>query len=312
MEYRILGRTGLRVSLVGLGTGGASQLGQATGRAASESERVVRTALNLGINLFDTSPNYRQSETLLGAGLVGVPRARYILATKYPPYRDNILAGPDDFVSRLENSLRQLRTDCIDVLQYHAVRPEQYKEVMEQIHPLALKAQEQGKVRYIGITESVTYDGTHKMLEQALQDDLFDCLMVKYGILNQGSERSVLPMALEKNVGVMVMAAVRTSLRTPKEAVAQIKAFIDEGLLDMAPTTVEDPLGLGQCHEPIPSQTRAAYQYVAAHPAVSTVLAGTGNPEHLKTNVADILAPPLSQAQIEYLQHTYSSLAWTN
>ena len=311
MEYRVLGRTGLRVSLVGLGTGGASQLGQQTGQSSSQSERVVRTALDLGINLFDTSPAYSDSESLLGAGLAGVPRDQYILATKYPTHHDSVLAGPDDFTARLENSLRALRTDCIDVLQYHGVRPEQYQEVINRIHPHALKAQEQGKVRYLGITESVTWDGTHRMLEQALTDYLFDSVMIKYGILNQTAELEALPMCQNRDVGVMVMAAVRTSLRTPSEAVRQISAFIDEGLLDIPRPTVNDPLGLGRCDGVIPSQTRAAYQYVAANPTVSTVLVGTGNPEHLKTNVADILAPPLSEAQIAYLQSTYGTLAWT-
>ena len=72
-----------RVSLLGLGTGGANVFGQARGAGVAEARTLVRRALDLGVNLFDTAQAYRESEVLLGEALAGVPRSDYVLATKY-------------------------------------------------------------------------------------------------------------------------------------------------------------------------------------------------------------------------------------
>ncbi len=310
MIYRTLGRTGLEVSLAGLGTGGPSQLGQAAGLAAEESYRLVHTALDLGVNLFDTSPAYRHSEELLGGALKGVARDRYVLATKFPPTRQGALREPGDLTATLDESLRRLGVETVDVLQYHGVTPGEYAAVVERFHEEALRAQAAGKVRFLGITETAERDPEHTMLVRALNDDLFDTFMVKYGILNQVAEGEVLPLAEAHNVGVFVMASVRLSLRSPEEAVARLNHFIDEGLLDLPRPRVEDPLGLAALGEPAPGLTRAAYQFAAAHPAVSTLLIGTGNAGHLRTNVADVLAPGLSPAQMAHLRQAFGSLAW--
>ena len=81
MNYRTLGRTGLEVSRLGFGTGGPSILGQPLELPRSEQVSLIRRCLDLGINLFDTSPSYGQSEEILGHGLEGVPRDGYILST---------------------------------------------------------------------------------------------------------------------------------------------------------------------------------------------------------------------------------------
>lgn len=83
MQYRRFGRTDLQVSLVGLGSGGPSQLGQKSGVLEADAARVVRRALDLGINLIDTSAAYGESEVILGRALKDVPRDRYVLATKF-------------------------------------------------------------------------------------------------------------------------------------------------------------------------------------------------------------------------------------
>lgn len=82
MEYRRLGRTNLDVSLLGLGSGGPSQLGQRSGVPESEVYTLVDTALGLGINLIDTAAAYRESEAILGRALKGKPRESYVVCTK--------------------------------------------------------------------------------------------------------------------------------------------------------------------------------------------------------------------------------------
>lgn len=312
MIYRTLGRTGLKVSLAGLGTGGAARIGQSAGIPPEESQHLVRAALELGINTFDTSPSYGGSEELLGAALKGIARDRYVIATKFQPHEGNMLRkDPEALTVQLEQSLRRLGVETIDVLQYHGIAAHEYSETIERFHPVALRAKRAGKVRFIGITETVARDATHQMLVQALNDDLYDAFMIKYGILNQSAEREIYPLAVEHNVGVFVMASVRTSLRNPAEAVACLNQFIDRGLLPVPRPTLDDPLGLAAVSRPVPSLTRAAYQFAAAHPAVSTVLVGTGNQAHLRANVADITAEPLGAPHMDYLRRTYGGLAWT-
>lgn len=311
MLHRTLGRTGLRVSLAGLGTGGPSQMGQSAGLTPAESHRLVRTALDLGINVFDTSPGYARSEELLGQALKGIPRDQYVLATKFQPKQGGaIKPDPKALTEQLEESLRRLGVDTIDVLQYHGVTADIYQAVVERFHSTALSAKDQGKVRFIGVTESVRDDPRHEMLPMALKGNLFDTIMVRYGILNQLAAEKVLAVAQVHNVGVFVMAPVRTTLRTPSEAAAAINHFIDEGALSIPRPHPDDPLGLGTLGEPVPAITRAAYQFAAAHGAVSTVLIGTGNAEHLRANVADLLRGTLSEAQLTYLRQTYGGLAW--
>jgi len=311
MIYRVLGRTGLRVSIAGLGTGGASRLGQSYDQTRAESERVVRVALDLGINLFDTAHSYRGSEELLGSALEGVPRDRYVLTTKFSATQGKQIPGdPEALTRELEESLQRLRVDYVDVLQYHGVTPDKYDEVIDRFHPVALRAQQAGKTRFLGITESVSADTRHEMLPRALQDDLFDTIMVRYGILNQWAERQVLPAAQRANVGVLIMAAVRMSLRSPEEAVHHLDRFISEGLLDMPHPNLHDPLGLERAGEPVTDLTRAAYQFAAEHPAVSSVLIGTGNVEHLQKNVQDLLSPKLTEGQMAHLRQAFGGLTW--
>src|SRR5438132_14378866 len=85
MKHRKLGRTGFRVSLVSLGTGGPSRLGQGSGVSEPEANRLVRRALELGVNMIDTAAGYGESEAILGRALRGVPPAACRIATKFSP-----------------------------------------------------------------------------------------------------------------------------------------------------------------------------------------------------------------------------------
>jgi len=285
-------------------------LGQTTGKTAAESYRVVHAALDLGINILDTSPAYRSSEELLGQALQGVPRDRYLLASKFNPGLVPPDSGPEALMSQLEQSLLLLQVDHIEVLQYHGIAPEDYRTIVDRYHPVALRAQEQGKIGHIGITETMGSDTHHVMLERALEEDLFDTFMVHYGVLNQGAEDRVFPMAQERQVGVFVMGPVRMSLRTPEEAVSRIGHFVQQGWLDRTDPDPSDPLGMAAVGAPTADVTRLAYRFAAAHPAVSTMLVGTGNPDHLRRNVEDVLSGALTEAEMAYLRRTYGGLRW--
>src|SRR5688500_18586173 len=159
MEYRRFGRTGLQVSVMGLGTGGPSRLGQRSGVAEPEAIKTVHRALDMGINLIDTAANYTGSEAILGRALKGIRRDRFILCTKFGPSsrEDGGGAGLKDesaMATSLERSLQDLGLEHVDVFQLHGVSPDSYEAARDRFLPIARTLQEQGKTRFIGITET--------------------------------------------------------------------------------------------------------------------------------------------------------------
>jgi len=125
MEYVTLGRTGLRVSVAGLGCGGFSRLGLGTGKSEGEAVALVRQALDLGVNLLDTAAVYG-TEGTVGQAIKSVPRDSVVIATKaWIPRREGRCAA-EHAVTSLDNSLRQLGTDYVDIFQLHGVSPAAY------------------------------------------------------------------------------------------------------------------------------------------------------------------------------------------
>lgn len=307
MDYRRFGRTGLRVSVMGLGSGGPSQLGQSSGVAEDEARRVVRRALDLGINLIDTAADYKESEAILGRALADVPRDRYVLCTKFNPVRsydgsdDSLLKGEADLVASVEHSLARLGTDHVDVLHLHGIRPEWYERVRDRFVPVMRRLREQGKTRFLGLTESFSVDSERQTLRRALADDLFDALMVGYNLLTPGPEDDVLPEARRRDVGIVVMCAVRRRIGRPELLAALIAELRDRGELPRGALPETGPLDW-LVHDGVESVTAAAYQYAAAHPAVSCVLTGTAKLAHLEANVRAILGGPLPAADAARLR----------
>lgn len=321
MQYRTLGRTGLSVSLAGFGTGGPSRMGQAAGLELAAMDALIHRALDLGVNFFDTAMAYGRSEELLGQTLADVPRDRYILATKASLTRnsgeggivaanadpDQALIAAEELVARCEASLSRLGVTVIDVYQLHGVPVRLYPAVVDRLYPTLVKLRESGKIRFIGITETMGQDPGHLMLEQAVPSGLWDTAMLKYGILNQSAERTVLPLCQQHGVGVLDMAPVRVKLTRPAELTAQLDDWRQRGLLPADALTGDNPLGW-LVHDGVASPIDAGYRYAAEHPAVSTVLTGTGNIAHLEANIASILSPPLMRGDIQRLRQLFGHI----
>lgn len=307
MQYRRFGRTGLQVSVVGLGTGGASQLGQGSGVPEDVAHKVVRRALDMGINLIDTAADYRESEAILGRALDGVPRDSYVLCTKFNPKHRQGQNGQDgatlkseqDLVESFDRSLQRLGTDHADLFQLHAVQPDTYADVRDRFVPVMTRLQEQGKVRFVGITEAFASDDQREMLQLALKDDVFDTMLVGYNMLTPGPEMDVFPEAERRDVGVLVMCAVRKKIGKPEKLEALIAELQARGELpENLPK--KGPLDW-LIHDGVDSVTSAAYKFAAGHPTVSCVLTGTANQEHLAQNVDAILGDPLPDADRQRL-----------
>ena len=178
----------------------------------------MRRALDLGINLIDTSARYGDSELILGRALKGVPRDSYFLTTKWLATADRKLApDPALLVDSVDESLARLRTDYIDVMMFHGPLPNEYPDIVERAYPAMKSLREQGKVRAVGISTRYAVDPAQIVGELALKNnpELFDVLMLKYGILNQHAADEMLPLAIEQNIGVMNMATIRDKLPDP-------------------------------------------------------------------------------------------------
>lgn len=200
MKYRVLGRTGLSVSEVGFGGAGIGHVWGATTDA--ECLRAVRRAVDLGINFFDTSPMYGggKSEENVGQGLKGL-RDRVTIATKVRLQTEEDLTDMGSAVRRsVEQSLRRLRTDRIDVLQiHHQLGPEggrylaavgpppRYAYRLTRDLGLELgraiqRMVQEGKVRFLGIT---AWDGHPEVIEPLLSSGVFHTAQILYNLLNQ-------------------------------------------------------------------------------------------------------------------------------
>jgi L-galactose dehydrogenase len=303
MRYRRFGRTGLQVSIMGLGSGGPSQLGQGSGVPEADAARVVRRALDLGINLIDTAADYRDSEAILGRALEGVPRNSYVVCTKFSPVRnrnnqrsgDEALKAEPEIVQSIERSLRRLQTDHVDLLQLHGVPPDWYAQARDRFYPAMRRLQEQGKTRFLGLTETFANDDLHETLTLGLADDLWDAMMVGYNLLTPLPEEHVLPEAHRRDVGILVMCAVRRAIARPDRLAALVADLKARGDLPQEALPDRDPLGW-LVHDGVDSVTAAAYKFAAGHPGVSCVLTGTANVEHLEENVRAVLSAPLPDA----------------
>jgi L-galactose dehydrogenase len=291
LKYRRLGRTNLDVSLLGLGTGGANRLGQAQQADRAAMHRFVRQALELGINVIDTSPVYDDSERVLGEALDGVDRDSYVLSTKYGPRHD---PPPGSLRASLEDSLRKLRTDHVEVMFLHGMTPSNYELQMRFVDELR-QAKQDGLARWIGVTEVYEWDPGHEALQRALSEQVFDVIMVGHNLVTPGALDTVFPQAAAQDVGVMIMCAVRTVLTDPRLLREAIQEWKADGSL--AQDAVPDDGALDFVLGPdVPTIADAAYKFAAESPVAATVLTGTPNAEHLAANARAILGPPLDAA----------------
>ena len=329
MQYRTLGRTGLKVSILSLGSGGPNQFGQLRHVAHRDIVRLVRCALEHGINLFDSAADYARSESILGRALAGVPRDRYFLSSKISPRDGRIFLDGARARQLVERSLKRLRVGELDILYLHKVSPEDYEESVDRLAPLLQKLREEGLVRNIGITEKTGSDPEHRMLARALQDDLWDAVMVGYGSHRRSPGAAVLPLALERNVGVVAMRAARELVeRTPGQRLALLGRTI-LGLV-MSPSgprhlprrfraafstlrpspAMQEGRRVGSNSAQETATPAKSYAFAISHPAVATVLTGTTSVTHLDENVAAVLNPGLPcDASSTGLEH--SRRTWT-
>lgn len=295
MDYTTFGRTGLKVSVAGLGCGGFSKLGLGMGKSETHAVGIIRAALDLGVNLVDTAAVYG-TEEVVGKALRHVPRESVVVCTKASRATEDKGFVAAKVLASLDASLRRLGVDCIDVFQLHGVAPAQYDHVRDVIAPALLREREKGKFRFLGITETAPNDVEHDMLFRAAQDGIWDSAMVAFHMMHQPARERVFPYTRANRIGTLLMFAVRGIFARPERVAAEMRRLAAEGQVPAWLGAQDNPLGFLLRQGGASSLTDAAYRFVRHEPGVDVVLFGTGDREHLRMNVESILKPPLPAA----------------
>ena len=307
MDYTVLGRTGLRVSVAGLGCGGFSRLGLGTGKTEAEAIAIVHAALDHGVNLFDTAAAY-STEPVLGKALKSAPREEVVICTKAPFGISNPQSDPRRAVEALDRSLRELGTDYIDVYQLHGVAPHAYDHMVQAIAPALLREKEKGKFRHLGITETAPGDPEHEMVRRATQDGVWDVTMIAFHMMHQNARQAAFPLTRQHRIGTLLMFAVRNIFSRPERLAETMRELAAAGELPKEMATDPDPLGFLVSAAGATSVVDAAYRFVRHEPGVDVLLFGTGNTDHLRRNIASILKPPLPKADRDRLGSLFGHL----
>lgn len=307
MDYITLGRTGVRASVAGLGCGGRSRLGLGDNKSKAECVALVRQALDLGVNLVDTAESYG-TEKIVGKAIAAVPREEVILSTKkaFPPVDRPHAARK--IRKSVERSLRKLKTDYVDIYHIHGVGPDDYSYASTEIFPHLIKLRDEGKIRFLGITEAFTKDPNHLILQQALKDDYWDVVMVGFNLLNQSARDRVFSKAVANNVGTLVMYAVRKALSQPARLREVCAELVRQGLVDGDALNPEEPLDFLIGKEQTSTIVDAAYRYCRHEPGVHVVLSGTGRIDHLKDNIESLTQPPLPESDTTRLKEIFGKV----
>lgn len=306
MDKVVLGRTGLETSGAGLGCGGHSRLGQATGRTEKESIAIVKRALDLGVTLIDTARAYG-TEEIVGKAIEG-RRDEIVLSTKASPRNREGRVDADGLRKSLEKSLECLRTEALDIFHLHGVSEELYDHCVDVLVPEMFRLREEGKIRFLAISEHFGRDTGHMMLTRAVNDDVWDVMMVGFNLLNPSARDRVFPMTITKDIGVLVMFAVRRVLSQPGELRRVVGDLLSQEAIRSENVDSEAPLGFLVRPGSASSVVDAAYRFVRHEPGTHVVLFGTGQVAHVEENIASITKGPLPPEDLEQLGQLFGHL----
>ena len=277
MEYRVLGKTGLKVSALSFG---ASSLGSAFRQInKTDGLKAVHVSLDNGINLLDVSPFYglTTAETMLGEALVGVPRDKYVLITKCGRYGHE----PKDFdfsakrvTASIDESLKRLRLQHVEVLLAHDIEFGDLNQIINETIPAMRKIQQTGKARFIGISGLPL--AAFKRVADAVPLDVI-LSYCHYG-LNDTALGDMMPYFKTKGIGVI--SASPLAMRLLAKA----------GPPDWhpAPPAVKEACAKAAalCRSRGADFEKLALQFALANSGISTIMVGSADPENMRRNIA--------------------------
>src|SRR5215210_9297936 len=271
MQRRHLGKTGLTVPILSFG---ASSLGQEFRQVdINEALRSVHVALDAGMDFIDTSPYYGRgmSEVLLGVALRDVPRDRYLLGTKLGRYAPHHF----DFSARrvaesVDVSLERMKLDHIDIILCHDIEFVDMRQIVEQTLPALRKVQQQGKVRFVGVSGYPM-----KMFRYVLDRAPLDVILsYNHYTLQNTMLADLVPYLKAKGVGIMNAAPFSARLLTNAplppwhKATDEVRAVCRRAAEHCASRGVDI--------------AQLALQFSLAHPGMATCIVGSANPENVR------------------------------
>ncbi len=282
MNYRQLGRTGLRVSEISLGT---VELGLEYGLAAQgemlrpseeEAARLLNRALDLGVNLIDTARAYGESEAIVGRALAS-RRGEFFLCTK-------VQAVPERMEASIAESLRHLRMDTADLLLLHCAKASEAED--ERIRELLLAARDRGQTRFVGAS---VYGP--EAARAAIESGIYDCIQVAWSALDRRLE-PLLPLARERGLGLMIRSVLMRGALTHRAGLLPEKLEpIREAVRKLKEIAGERAL------------PELAYRYILSHQGPVTALVGTGRIEELEAGCGYAARGPLDESTLAALRH---------
>lgn len=290
MEMRSLGNTGLSVAPVALGTG---SIGEMFGPASlDDAVHTVHAAIDLGVNLIDTSVYYGSAEERLGVALKG-RRSKVILATKAGRF------GPDEFDfsparirASLEQSLSRMNTDYVDIFHLHDVEFVPLDPILTKGFEVLQRLKDEGKCRFVGMTGYPL-----KTIERVISETNVDVVLTyaKGTLLDSSLTERIVPLASDRGVGVMNAAAVSLGLLTPRGSnIAEghpATPAIRESAMKMRELAVQRGIDI----------SFIANQYSIWRSGAATTVVGTSKIKNLKSAIAAGEVPPDPDLEAAFL-----------
>jgi aryl-alcohol dehydrogenase-like predicted oxidoreductase len=300
MEYRQLGNSGLRVSLLSLGTmtfGGGSVFGKVGATDVKGARRQIDLCIEAGVNLFDTANIYSHgaSEEILGKALEG-RRNDALVATKA---RQVMRDGPNEggtsryhIIRECEDSLRRLKTDYIDLYQLHGWDGETpLEETLDALDTLVRS----GKVRYVGCSN---YSGWHLMKALGISDrrgfQRFISQQIHYSLQARDAENELVPISIDQGIGILVWSPLAGGLLSGKyrrgqqtpEGTRHFNQWGEPPIHDENKLydIIDAVVGIAESHKV--SAAQIALCYLLGRPAVTSLIIGARTEEQLIDNLA--------------------------
>ena len=312
MLYRTLGRTGLKVSEISWGAARGAQ------EAPDDFVATLRAAIDGGLNFIDTADKYGdgECERLMGPALKG--RDDVYVETKYLPYDSfapgaNYIGSPKEMRAMVERSLGRLQRNHLDVLLGHGMRTlESFDRFMtDGCYETMTKLRQEGKVRFIGISELSEADGTHEVLKTAVPTGAFDVVMFTINFLLQTAIDSILPLCEKHKVGAVVMMPLNqagggSGLVGEKEALECVRRHIAYGNLPSKSPYTDAQLFDFLKPYSIPE---AALRFVLSQ-NISSCCVGARRPERMRANMSTAQPPYLDAGRLARLKELFGRIAW--
>ena len=291
MEKRKFGKTDMEVSVLGFG---GAEIGYNPDQTQADVDALLNSALDAGLNVIDTAAAYKTSEDLIGKAVGGRRKDYYLLTkcgaldafTRFDWSKKGVLAT-------IENSLRLLRTDYLDLAQLHSCD----REILRQgdcIEGLE-RAREKGYTRYIG------YSGDNEDARYAIELGVFDALQTSVSIADQQPIEGNIPLAVEKGLGIIAKRPIANAVWRHKEKPAD--SYVHE-YWDRI-----QKLQFDFTRRSLEAATAHALRFTMTIPGVDTMIVGTTRPQRWQENARYVAEGVLSDEEFEAIRNRWRETA---